>query len=1216
MLTDYTDEDTQDAPLSSSAGSSNQQPTTSSSSAIVPSPPNLNQIRTPADELMGRLRLPRDVDQTTVQEFLVHLHQFFAQIGFSSVADELKRELETKQLLPPQFTIDGTQRPQSLESYLLDYGDYSSDLLALLSQFNQKTNSTIPPVLPGLNLRLFVSERTSLMRRTTEVHRDFASKLTTSRVPVNALNSCSAMNVLMARELGVRISTRILQRKVAFNSDEIKSHGKFQGHIKAAFCVTFDQSGRYILTGSDDKLIKVWDTTTGRLRYTFRGCTSEVCDLSINMENTCLSTGSKDKIVRAWRLSDGRPVMVYKRHSAVINAVRFIPFAEGDVRYMVSTGNDCMVVFYKYSASDLHFESEPIRYEEREQRGAQMLSASYSSGGNFVVMGDSAHIVHIYKLTVETVVRISEFTAHLDQVDSLVWASSVLSFASGSKDGTSKIWRFTSGEWTPTELRVTDVGLSTNSSQAVNQETTTATTTATTRRGTYKVLMLGWTCDDSRIVTTGSDYLVRVWDSRTGQQLRKLQGHTDDAYVIACHHIHPELVYTAGHEGLIILWDIDKGTILWQHRNIEEQHQMPLSIFDLTLSPLGERFAYVDAMGLLSVWGLGTNKTKRRHLQQQYYANDYEPIHLDSQTGFVYDDQRRPVHLSPPALLVNIDQHPYGPEEQRHVITDILDEDQIISPWNDSNKIIEPLSAGELALRMAERAQQSERELCEYEAGRPIDPAELEGRRVAAHEAEQQRRNERLQRQREQRRHKRAERELRMQQIYEPTRYVIDDSWTDAEDADYSAGEDEPPSEHENTTFMDQSDSLTDDENLEDIVDDCDSDYELGRPERETVHRNRSALTVTGRPKRRVTRPIDQEASSSSQQANASSPPLPNPTRSGRQPRLVQRMSDINYERPIRRRQNAPTVQRRSTRRRALIESGSPVSSISPQPGPSSRVIEEEEPKEQKKKKKRKTMRKRRKKDKGEEEDEDEEFGELQVETNERKSEESETSRAPPPDLDIPPATSGNRPQRHAAVVGDKRRRTMAHQLEEEEGERIRFNPRPMRSSTYRKRIASESPISSISPQPGPSSRVIEEEAPKEHVENELEEEKENDEEEGEEEQDEDDEFEELHVKTNERKSEESETSRTPRQRPPRAAKVPRRYWYDEREPESPDLDIPPATSGNRPQRHAAVVGTKRRRTMFDQLEEEEDEPRRYNSRPLNSNPLRRSDRLLSISNV
>jgi hypothetical protein len=48
--------------------------------------------------------------------------------------------------------------------------------------------------------------------------------------------------------------------------------------------------------------------------------------------------------------------MVYKKHSALVTAVRFTEFSEGDVRYLVSTGNDCVVVFYKYYAKDLTFE--------------------------------------------------------------------------------------------------------------------------------------------------------------------------------------------------------------------------------------------------------------------------------------------------------------------------------------------------------------------------------------------------------------------------------------------------------------------------------------------------------------------------------------------------------------------------------------------------------------------------------------------------------------------------------------------------------------------------------------------------------------------------------------------------------------------------------------------------------------------------------------------
>ncbi|KAI6233541.1 hypothetical protein M3Y99_00903400 [Aphelenchoides fujianensis] len=954
MLTsDLTDDDTRDLPMPASNGSSNQGPTTSTSSSFDAEPVR-SALVARRGPLLPNLRLPEGVDQTTVQEFLVHLYQFFDQLGFSSVADGLKRELETQQLIPARLTLDGSERPQSLESYLTQFGPFSSDLLGLLSRFNERTNAAVPPILPGLNARLFASERTSLMRRSTKIRRGFAAKLTTARPPIDALASCSALNVLKARELGVRVPTRLLQRKTAFNYEQLADHGKFQGHVMPAYCVSFDQTGRFILTGSDDKLIKVWDTINNRLRYTFRGCAGEVCDLTINMENTCLAAGSNDKIVRAWRLSDGQPVMVYKRHSAVITAVRFVPFAEGDVRYMVSTGRDCMVVFYRYNVKNLEYDEEPIRYEEREQRGAQMLSSCHSPGGNFVVMGDSAHFIHIYQLSVHTVQRIIEFCAHSDVVDSLAWSARSFAFATGSKDGTAKIWRFSSGGWAATELRVTEPALPpASASQPTAQETA-----ASRRNGAYKVSMLNWSSDDRRLVTTGSDFLVRVWDAQTGVQLSKLEGHTDHAYVVQPHPIHFDLMFTTGHDGMIILWDIAQSRKVWSNRNFnvtDEQPEVNLPVFDLAVSPLGERFAYVDILGLLSVWGVGENRGGRRRLLQQFFSNDYDPLHTDHTTGFVYDLDGSPVHLSAPPMLVNIDMHPYGPEEQRSVYnhnnSSTADHSgELFSLWSNETPIVPPLSAGALAVRRAERDLQSQRELDEYEKGKPVNPEEVQRRQQAVMENERARRAERLNRARESRRTQRIEREQRMAAIYEPQqRYVIDDSWTDAEDEDYSLGDDEQAAAREEAQLED-SDELTDD-NLEDFIDDCDSDYELGRVERETVHRSRTALTVTGRPKRQpANRNSNGQGTSSSQATTSSSPQQPNTTRSGRQPRVPRRLNGTEYTRPRRRRSanaSAPlAISTRRTRGRAMIESGSPVSSVSPAPGPSHaverRVVEEE----------------------------------------------------------------------------------------------------------------------------------------------------------------------------------------------------------------------------------------------------------------------------------
>lgn len=57
-----------------------------------------------------------------------------------------------------------------------------------------------------------------------------------------------------------------------------------------------------------------------------------------------------------WSLKDGKPLVIFKNHKALIMAIHFLPFFENDVRYLVSSSQDCMVVFYRYLASSLFFE--------------------------------------------------------------------------------------------------------------------------------------------------------------------------------------------------------------------------------------------------------------------------------------------------------------------------------------------------------------------------------------------------------------------------------------------------------------------------------------------------------------------------------------------------------------------------------------------------------------------------------------------------------------------------------------------------------------------------------------------------------------------------------------------------------------------------------------------------------------------------------------------
>lgn len=123
------------------------------------------------------------------------------------------------------------------------------------------------------------------------------------------------------------------------------------GHLSAVYCVLFDRTGKYIITGADDQLIKLWSAVDGRLLCTFRGSSAEITDIAVNLENTLLAAGSLDHIVRVWDMQTASPVAVLCGHTGRITSVNFCPSPREHLKYLVTTSTDGSVAFYQYATS-------------------------------------------------------------------------------------------------------------------------------------------------------------------------------------------------------------------------------------------------------------------------------------------------------------------------------------------------------------------------------------------------------------------------------------------------------------------------------------------------------------------------------------------------------------------------------------------------------------------------------------------------------------------------------------------------------------------------------------------------------------------------------------------------------------------------------------------------------------------------------------------------
>ncbi|CAK4388147.1 unnamed protein product [Aphanomyces euteiches] len=94
------------------------------------------------------------------------------------------------------------------------------------------------------------------------------------------------------------------------------------GHLQIpVFCLTYDKSGKYIITGSDDRLVKIWSARTGDLLYTLHGHVGNITDMDIDPSNGLLVTSSDDKTARVWEIATGFTIAVLVGHTSPLGDV-------------------------------------------------------------------------------------------------------------------------------------------------------------------------------------------------------------------------------------------------------------------------------------------------------------------------------------------------------------------------------------------------------------------------------------------------------------------------------------------------------------------------------------------------------------------------------------------------------------------------------------------------------------------------------------------------------------------------------------------------------------------------------------------------------------------------------------------------------------------------------------------------------------------------------
>ncbi|XP_072218482.1 PH-interacting protein isoform X1 [Leuresthes tenuis] len=576
-------------------------------------------------------------------------------------AETLIREVEEKELLPKRLDWTGQEHPGTYENLVKLYRHISPDhLLQVCSRVCPLLEREVPASVPGLT-SLLGAGRQNLLRSSKSCKHvvwkgSALAALHCGRPPEPPIIYGSPPNIVetsFSRRLNGSYRLRQLVPTAVYQ--HMKMHKRILGHLSSVYCVTFDRTGRRIFTGSDDCLVKIWGTDDGRLLATLRGHAAEISDMAVSYENTMIAAGSCDKTIRVWCLQTCAPLAVLEGHAASITSLQFSPLCCGSKRYLSSTGADGTICFWQWDARTLKFGQRPSKFTERSRPGVQMICSSFSAGGMFLATGSTDHIIRVYYFGSGQPEKISELESHTDKVDSIQFSHCSDRFVSGSRDGTARIWQLQPQGW-----RSVLLDMQTKLPGKYNPPPLEDKVTK------LKVTMVAWDRHDGTVITAANNLTLKVWNSITGNLVHVLMGHEDEVFVLEPHPFDPRILFSAGHDGNCIVWDLARGVKIRSYFNMIEG-QGHGALFDCKCSPDGQHFAATDSHGHLLIFGFGSSSRYDKIADQMFFHTDYRPLIRDA-NNYVLDEQTQQApHLMPPPFLVDVDGNPHPPRYQRLV---------------------------------------------------------------------------------------------------------------------------------------------------------------------------------------------------------------------------------------------------------------------------------------------------------------------------------------------------------------------------------------------------------------------------------------------------------------------------------------------------------------------------------------------------------------------
>ncbi|WCJ22313.1 WD40/YVTN repeat-like-containing domain Bromodomain [Euphorbia peplus] len=464
---------------------------------------------------------------------------------------------------------------------------------------------------------------------------------------------------------------------------------KCRGHRDAVYCAIFDRSGRYVITGSDDRLVKIWSMETAFCLASCRGHEGDITDLAVSSNNALVASAANDFVIRVWRLPDGLPLSVLRGHTGAVTAIAFSPRPsavyqllsssdDGTCRIWDARNSHCSPRIYvpKPSNNVAGKDNVPSSTGPSSSNGLQsnqILCCAYNANGTVFVTGSSDTLARVWSAckastdeSEQLIHEIDVLSGHENDVNYVQFSGCAAASRSSlpdtmkedgvpkfkntwfchdnivtcSRDGSAIIWaprsRRSHGKslrWTKLyHLKVPPPPLPPQPPRGGPRHRILPTP-----RG---VNMIVWSLDNRFVLAAIMDCRICVWNAADSSLVHSLTGHTASSYVLDVHPFNPRIAMSAGYDGRTIVWDIWEGIPI----RVYEIGLGRFKLVDGKFSPDGTSIVLSDDVGQIHLINTGQGESQKDAKYDQFFLGDYRPVIRDAAGNVLDQESQLPPH--------------------------------------------------------------------------------------------------------------------------------------------------------------------------------------------------------------------------------------------------------------------------------------------------------------------------------------------------------------------------------------------------------------------------------------------------------------------------------------------------------------------------------------------------------------------------------------------